>query len=146
MSKEAVNGVINLVNVYKLDVKSLANGVLRYNDSITGAEKVFVRRETNITLGAYDCFLIGKQTYNNNDYPNARLWFEEAIGKVDEDEAPDETRADIFNYLAYTEARSGRLKQALTYIKFAFALFPESESTDTIQELKVSCHSDKPYV
>ncbi|CAG2178161.1 unnamed protein product [Oppiella nova] len=60
-------GVISLVNTYDLDIKSLANGFIRSKTS-SGAKVTSNGNQSKVALNAFDCYLIGKQTFDNKEY------------------------------------------------------------------------------
>ncbi|CAG2177805.1 unnamed protein product [Oppiella nova] len=78
--KDAAFGVISLVNTYDLDIKSLANGFIRSKTS-SGAKVTSIENQSNIALNAFDCYLIGKQTFDNKEYMNAKKWLTEAVDR-----------------------------------------------------------------
>ncbi|CAG2182029.1 unnamed protein product, partial [Oppiella nova] len=132
--KDAAFGVISLVNTYDLDIKSLANGFIRSKTS-SGAEVTSNRNQSKYALNAFDCYLIGKQTFDNKEYLNAKKWLTEAIDRLD-DMTSDEIIADIFNYLSFCELKSGKPSEAQKYKRLSAAIKPDIETNDLISEIK----------
>ena len=98
---DAAFGVISLVNTYDLDIKSLANGFIRSKTS-SGAEVTSHENQSKVALNAFDCYLIGKQTFDNKEYSNAKQWLTEAVDSLD-DMTSDEIIADIYKLLSSCE-------------------------------------------
>ncbi|CAG2168774.1 unnamed protein product [Oppiella nova] len=133
--KDAAFGVISLVNTYDLDIKSLENGFIRSKTS-SAAEVTSYENKSNIALNAFDCYLIGKQTFDNKEYLNAKQWLTEAVERLN-DMTSDETIADIFNYLSFCELKTGKPSEAQKYKRLSTAIKPDIETNELISETKV---------
>ncbi|CAG2176441.1 unnamed protein product [Oppiella nova] len=132
---DAAYGVISLVNTYDLDIKSLVNGFIRYKTS-SGAEVTSYENQSKVALNAFDCYLIGKQTYDNNEYLNAKQWLTEAVERLD-DMTSDETIADILKYLSFCELKIGKPSEAQKYKRLSAAIKPDIETNELISETKL---------
>ncbi|CAG2171222.1 unnamed protein product [Oppiella nova] len=134
---DAAFGVISLVNTYDLDIKSLANGFIRSKSS-SGAEVTSYENQFKfaLSLNAFDCYLIGKQTFDNKEYSNAKQWLTEAVDRLD-DMTSDEIIADIFNYLSFCELKIGKPSEAQKYKRLSAAIKPDIETNELISEIKV---------
>ncbi|CAG2172311.1 unnamed protein product, partial [Oppiella nova] len=133
--KDAAFGVISLVNTYELDIKSLANGFIRSKTS-SSAEVTSHENQSKYALNAFDCYLIGKQTFDNKEYSNAKQWLTEAVDRLD-DMTSDEIIADIFNYLSFCELKVGKPSEAQKYKRWSAAIKPDIETNELISEMKV---------
>ncbi|CAG2121922.1 unnamed protein product [Medioppia subpectinata] len=120
-------GLISLVNTYGLDIKSLINGFIKYNNG--SGDEVVIKSIglQNQTLNAFDCYLIGKLTFENNETSKAMIWLTEAITKID-DKTTDETIAEIFKYLSSCEQEIGNSSEAQRYLRISMAIKPDIES------------------
>jgi len=132
---DAAFGVISLVNTYDLDIKSLANGLIR-SKTRSGAEVTSNGNQYKFALNAFDCYLIGKQTFDNKEYVNAKQWLTEAVDRLD-DMTRDEIIADIFNYLSFCELKIGKPSEAQKYKRLSAAIKPDIETNELISEMKV---------
>ncbi|CAG2179944.1 unnamed protein product, partial [Oppiella nova] len=133
--KDTAFGVISLVSTYDLDIKSLANGFIRSKTS-SGAEVTSHQNQYKYALNAFDCYLIGKQTFDNKEYLNAKQWLIEAVDRLD-DVTSDEIIADIFNYLSFCELKIGKPSEAQKYKRLSVAIKPDNETNEFISEIKV---------
>ncbi|CAG2171637.1 unnamed protein product [Oppiella nova] len=131
---DAAIGVINLVNTYDLDIKSLANGFIRSKSS-SGAEVTSHENQSKLALNTFDCYLIGKQSFDNKEYLNAKQWLKEAVHRLD-DMTSDEIIADIFNYLSFFEQKIGKPSEAQKYKRLSVAIKPDIETNELISESK----------
>ncbi|CAG2177219.1 unnamed protein product, partial [Oppiella nova] len=87
-------------------------------------------------LNAFDCYLIGKQTFDNKEYLNAKQWLTEAIDRLD-DMTSDEIIADIFNYLSFCELKIGKPSESQKYKRLSAAIKPDIERNELISEIKM---------
>ena len=102
-SDEDLNGaavaLTRLQDTYALDTSSLARGELNG-----------VKYSTE--LNAADCFELGRQAYNNEDYYHTLLWMREAENRLgQQQEAANETtvqQSDILEYLAFSTFMEGK--------------------------------------
>ncbi|CAG2171722.1 unnamed protein product [Oppiella nova] len=146
--KDAAYGVISLINTYDLDIKSLANGFIRSKTS-SGAEVTSNGNQSKYALNAFDCYLIGKQTFDNKEYSDAKQWLTEAIDRLD-DMTSDEIIADIFNYLSFCELKSGKISGAQKYKRLSAAIKIKPPnmipiamgSTDVVPVMKLALELD----
>ncbi|CAG2174892.1 unnamed protein product, partial [Oppiella nova] len=141
--KDTAFGVISLVNTYDLDIKSLANGFIRSKTS-SGVEVTSHENQSKVALNAFDCYLIGKQTFHNKKYLNAKQWLTEAVDRLD-DMTSDEIIAEIFNYLSFCEQKIGKPSEAQKYKRLSAAIKPDIETNELISEMKVFNDTNTTY-
>lgn len=95
---EDLNGaavaLTRLQDTYRLDTSSLARGEL--NGVKYSAE-----------LSAADCFELGRQSYNNEDYYHTQLWMREADARLNREANETIDRSDILEYLAFSTYKQG---------------------------------------
>lgn len=95
---EDLNGaavaLTRLQDTYKLDTASLARGEL--NGVKYSSE-----------LNAADCFELGRQSYNNEDYYHTLLWMREADFRLGNELNETIDRSDILEYLAFSTYKQG---------------------------------------
>ena len=127
---DAAFGVISLVNTYDLDIESLVNRFIRSKTS-SGAKVISYENQSKVALNAFDCYLIGKQTFDNKEYLNAKQWLTEAVDRLD-DMTSDETIADIFNYLSFCELKFGKPSEAQKYKRLSAAIKTDIETNELI--------------
>ena len=100
-SDDDLNGaavaLMRLQDTYKLDTASLAEGII--NGENYGPE-----------LSASDCFEIGRQSYNNEDYYHTTLWMEQAMAQFDREEEKTVDKADILEHLGFSAYMSGNIR------------------------------------
>ncbi|CAG2115470.1 unnamed protein product, partial [Medioppia subpectinata] len=135
-NKDMINsayGLISLVNTYGLDIKSLINGFIKYNNG--SGDEVVIKSIglQNQTLNAFDCYLIGKLTFENMEYSKAMIWLTEGITKID-NKTTDETIVEIFKYLSSSEQKMRNSSEAQKYLRISMAINPDLESVK--QQLK----------
>ena len=58
---------------------------------------------------AGDCFELGRQLYNNQDYFHAEPWFRQALKKDSEDDVSSVSRLEVLEYLEFTSFKLGTL-------------------------------------
>ena len=130
-SSEDLNGaavaLTRLQDTYKLDTHSLADGILlqkKYSRNLTG--KLLVYNFFLLTIFdqhykrliwliillhnkiAGDCFELGRQSYNNQDYYHTVLWMREALKKeAKETTKKTASRQDILEYLEFSTFKQG---------------------------------------
>lgn len=97
-SDEDLNGaavaLTRLQDTYRLDTSSLARGELngvQYSSELTAA----------------DCFELGRQSYNNEDYYHTLLWMREADARLGREVNQTVDRSDILEYLAFSTYKQG---------------------------------------
>jgi prolyl 4-hydroxylase len=61
----------------------------------------------NFELIAGDCFELGRQLYNNNDYKHAESWFREAIKKERKESKKTVSRQQVMEYLEFSLFKLG---------------------------------------
>ncbi|VDN54898.1 unnamed protein product [Dracunculus medinensis] len=97
----AAAAIFRLQDVYRLSTKDLANGKIYNIDS-------------NQTLSAKDCFLIGRAAYVAEDYYHTVLWMQEAYDKIKKENDPShEDLQDIIEHLSFSLFKQGNVKRAL---------------------------------
>lgn len=58
-------------------------------------------------LTAADCFELGRQSYNNEDYYHTLLWMREADDRLGRELNQTVDRSDILEYLAFSTYKQG---------------------------------------
>ncbi|KAL1123070.1 hypothetical protein AAG570_002158 [Ranatra chinensis] len=97
----AATALMRLQDTYKIDTASLARGELN------GVQY-------SSQLSAADCFELGRQSYNNQDFYHTVLWMTEALDRHErETNQTDTERWEILEYLAYSTYMQGNVRNAL---------------------------------
>lgn len=103
--EEDLSGVatalMRLQDTYQLDTAQMAQG---YINDLPPAYK---------QLAASDCFELGRQSYNNGDHYHTVLWMNEAMDRLDAEGEGSVARADILEYLAFSNYMQGHVRHAL---------------------------------
>lgn len=98
-SDEDLNGaavaLTRLQDTYRLSTASIARGEL--NGTKYSSE-----------LSAADCFELGRQAYNIEDYHHAFLWMREADDRLGHEVNETVERSDILEYLAFSTFKQGK--------------------------------------
>ncbi|CAG2179015.1 unnamed protein product, partial [Oppiella nova] len=102
----------------------------------SGAEVTSNESQSKYALNAFDCYLIGKQTFDNREYSNAKQWLTEAVDRLD-DMTSDEIIANIFNYLSFCEQKIGKPSEAQKYKRLTTAIKSDIETNELISKMKV---------
>jgi len=108
----AAVALMRLQDTYKMDTASLARGELNG-----------VQYSTQLTAG--DCFELGRQSYNNQDFYHTVLWMTEALSLYNK--APNKTeieRWEILEYLAYSTYMEGNVHRALSMTNELLEIIP----------------------
>jgi len=106
----AANALIRLQDTYNLETSSLARGELNGVQYST-------------SMNSDDCFEIGRQMYNNQDYRHTILWMTEAINRLNNDSRLP--RSDVLEYLAFSTFKEGNVKSALEMTEELLQLVPD---------------------
>uniref|UniRef100_A0A915KVQ1 Prolyl 4-hydroxylase alpha-subunit N-terminal domain-containing protein n=1 Tax=Romanomermis culicivorax TaxID=13658 RepID=A0A915KVQ1_ROMCU len=96
--------LMRLQDVYKLETRDMAQGMIKGHRSSSELE-------------AHDCFELGRIAYNEGDYYHTLMWMQEALNRMEHENPPTATEADILEYLAYALYQQGNLKRALSMTK-----------------------------
>ncbi|XP_073949601.1 prolyl 4-hydroxylase subunit alpha-1-like [Choristoneura fumiferana] len=109
----AAQALTRLQNIYRLDVRDLADGVL----------SGFQGRP----LTAADCFDITRTLYNNTDYNNTLAWSMEALRKFKEESNIEHTmtESEIMEYIIFSHFYIGDVKSALEWSNKLLELDPD---------------------
>ncbi|CAH1991612.1 unnamed protein product [Acanthoscelides obtectus] len=110
----AAVGIFRLQDTYNLDTASLARGELRgvkYSSELTAAE----------------CFELGRQGYNNDDFYHTILWMQEASNRLSKEQNKTAKRSDIFDYLAFSIYKEGNISLALELTNKLLEMIPKHE-------------------
>lgn len=108
----AATALIRLQDTYKIDTASLAKGELNGIQYAT-------------QLSASDCFELGRQSYNNQDFYHTVLWMSEALNRHEREANKTETaRWEILEYLAYSTYMQGNVHGALEMTDELLEIFP----------------------
>ncbi|XP_065202601.1 prolyl 4-hydroxylase subunit alpha-2-like isoform X3 [Planococcus citri] len=108
----AAAALIRLQKTYNLDTESLARGELngvKYSSS----------------LSTHDCFELGRQSYNNQDFFHTVLWMREALRRYEVEK--NETTVhewEILEYLAYSLYMQGNVEAAHQLTEELLVLYP----------------------
>ncbi|XP_047740671.1 prolyl 4-hydroxylase subunit alpha-1 [Hyalella azteca] len=125
--EEDLSGVatalMRLQDTYQLDTSRMAEG---YINDMPPAHK---------QLSASDCFELGRQSYNSGDHYHTVLWMNEALGRLEEEKdtssrslpARTITKADILEYLAFSNYMQGHIKYALKLTDELIELRPDHQ-------------------
>lgn len=111
----AAVALMRLQDTYKLDTASLARGELNG-----------VQYSTQ--LSAADCFELGRQSYNQQDFYHTVLWMTEALQRFDKERNNTNLeRWEILEYLAYSTYMQGNVHSALQMTDELLAIFPSHQ-------------------
>ncbi|KAL5282865.1 P4HA2 family protein [Megaselia abdita] len=123
----AATALMRLQNTYNLETSSLAKGILNG-----------IQYSSELTTG--DCFELGRQSYNNEDYYHTVEWMTEALNRFmieegfsnnhNQSEPEEFTKAEILEYLAFSTFKEGDVESAL-------------EMTNELLELQPNHHRAK---
>ncbi|KAF2356993.1 Prolyl 4-hydroxylase alpha-subunit N-terminal [Trinorchestia longiramus] len=126
--EEDLSGVatalMRLQDTYQLDTSRMAEG---YINDMPPAYK---------QLSSSDCFELGRQSYNQGDHYHTILWMSEALSRLeDEKDAPPSesmpsspvTKADILEYLAFSNYMQGHVRHALQLTDELIELRPDHQ-------------------
>lgn len=108
----AAQALIRLQDTYKIDTASLAKGELNGIQYAT-------------QLSANDCFELGRQSYNHQDFYHTVLWMGEALTRQEREANRTETaRWEILEYLAFSTYMQGNVLGALEMTDELLEIFP----------------------
>ncbi|XP_016101313.1 prolyl 4-hydroxylase subunit alpha-3 isoform X1 [Sinocyclocheilus grahami] len=111
----AAQGLMRLQDVYDLHVEGLVRG---HFQQITNGNAVDIYKPpVSDTLSGDDCFLIGKVSYDLEDYYHSVQWFEEAVRLFRGTEWSPEnegTLEDALDHLAFSHFKTGNISYALS--------------------------------
>lgn len=108
----AAAALLRLQDTYKLDTSSVARGELNG-----------VQYTTQLT--AADCFELGRQSYNTQDFYHTALWMNEALQRHDmERNGTGTAKWEILEYLAYSKFMQGQVKSALHLTEELLMILP----------------------
>ncbi|KAI5748962.1 hypothetical protein M8J76_003658 [Diaphorina citri] len=108
----AATALLRLQDTYKLETASVARGELNG-----------VQYTTQLT--ASDCFELGRQSYNTQDFYHTALWMGEALKRHDMERNGTSTpKWEILEYLAYSKFMQGQVKSALHLTEELLMIFP----------------------
>uniref|UniRef100_A0A2P2I4Y7 procollagen-proline 4-dioxygenase n=1 Tax=Hirondellea gigas TaxID=1518452 RepID=A0A2P2I4Y7_9CRUS len=124
--EEDLSGVatalMRIQDTYQLDTSRMAQG---YINDLPPAYR---------QLSAGDCFELGRQSYNSGDHYHTILWMTEALERLDSDvDVPGivttspVSRADILEYLAFSNYMQGHVKHALKLTNELLELRPNHQ-------------------
>lgn len=68
-------------------------------------------------LSAADCFELGRQSYNNEDFYHTLLWMREADARLGIEVNETVDRSDILEYLAFSTFKQGRSEYFVNFYK-----------------------------
>lgn len=108
----AAAALLRLQDTYNLDTTSVARGELngvQYTSQLT----------------ASDCFELGRQSYNTQDFYHTALWMGEALRRHELDRNKTTTaKWEILEYLAYSKFMQGQVMSALHLTEELLMIFP----------------------
>ncbi|CAG2114617.1 unnamed protein product [Medioppia subpectinata] len=124
---DAVSGVINLVKTYKLDVGLVSTGLIEYMTTF-GEQKVFTQTDTNM-LTSFDCFTIGRQSYDSQQYMDSIQWLETALmrASIEDSGVSMELRADILKYMSLSYYKLKDYEEAIKYMTESMNITVDSD-------------------
>ncbi|XP_014293971.1 prolyl 4-hydroxylase subunit alpha-2 [Halyomorpha halys] len=109
----AAIALIRLQDTYKIDTASLAKGELNG-----------IQYATQLSAG--DCFELGRQSYNHQDFYHTVLWMSEALNRHEREiNNTETTRWEILEYLAYSTYMQGNVPGALAMTDELLEIFPD---------------------
>lgn len=109
----AVVGLLRLQDTYRLSTKDLANGIIR-------------GRNISASLSAFECFEIGRNAYNNEDYYHTLMWMEEAMNRLKDLKEDQQLSLEIecLEYLAFSMYKQNNVKHALRLTEKLYKIAP----------------------
>uniref|UniRef100_A0A1B6MIZ2 procollagen-proline 4-dioxygenase n=1 Tax=Graphocephala atropunctata TaxID=36148 RepID=A0A1B6MIZ2_9HEMI len=111
----AAVALMRLQDTYQLDTSSLARGELNG-----------VQYSTQLT--AADCFELGRQSYNYQDFYHTVLWMTEAMNRQEQERnRTNVERWEILEYLAYSTYMQGNVKSALQMTDELLTIVPSHQ-------------------
>ncbi|RWS28712.1 prolyl 4-hydroxylase subunit alpha-1-like protein [Leptotrombidium deliense] len=116
----AVDALLRLQDTYKLDTSTLAKGKIPAGKYSKTNE--FIDNQFELTAG--DCFELGRHSYINGDHYHTVLWMQEAIDRLDDEPIKTANRADILEYLAFSNYQQGNIRHALHLTAELLEIFP----------------------
>jgi len=111
----AAVALMRLQDTYHLSTSSLARGELNG-----------VQYSTQLT--AADCFELGRQSYNHQDFYHTVLWMSEALAKYEQERNRTKVeRWEILEYLAYSTYMQGNVRNALQLTDELLTIVPSHQ-------------------
>ncbi|XP_054711189.1 prolyl 4-hydroxylase subunit alpha-1-like isoform X2 [Uloborus diversus] len=107
----AASALMRLQDTYLLDTSTLARGEIQ--GTSPSAE-----------LSAGDCFELGRQAYNDQDFYHTLLWMQESLDRLEDEEIKTSTKPTILEYMAYSTYMLGNLRHALKLTKELISIDP----------------------
>lgn len=115
--KGAIDALLRLQGVYKLEAKSLAQG------NIKGAEDI-----SKYQLNFYDIYDIGVRSYHKEDWPHAVEWLSLALEEVESGRGVENIHiADIIDHLAFALFNVGDVVKAFRLTEQLIKLRPNDQ-------------------
>lgn len=108
--KGAVTALLRLQDTYQLDTNKLAQG--RIHSMMSNS------------MSANDCFEIGRQAYQNEDFYHTALWMNASLDKEDEEKNKTVPRSLVLDYLSYAAMMQGDIERALVLTNELLTLLP----------------------
>ena len=120
---EAADSLARLAAIYELDIKLLANGIIKHKTN-SGEHKTL---DSNKTLDAFDCYNIGLNSYLNSDFSKAQLWVEEALKRFSFPFSTEdiELKSDCLTLLAKICFKINKKSKAFDYLRQSLSLMEE---------------------
>lgn len=118
----AADALLRLQDTYKLETSSLARGQIKLHQL---ARSDNAKSQKTLELSAGDCFELGRHSYLNNDHYHTILWMQEALDRYEEEYAKTIDKADILEYLAFSNFQQGNLRLALKLTDELLRLRPD---------------------
>ncbi|KAG8185444.1 hypothetical protein JTE90_022375 [Oedothorax gibbosus] len=97
--KGAASALMRLQDTYLLDTTKLANG------DISGTKP-------STELSAGDCFELGRQAYEQDDYSHTVLWMQEALDRLEQEKIKTMSKHAILEHMARATYLLGNFKHA----------------------------------
>ncbi|XP_022243855.1 prolyl 4-hydroxylase subunit alpha-1-like [Limulus polyphemus] len=108
----AAVALLRLQDTYKIDTSVLAKGYIQGT-----------KHSSELTAG--DCFELGRQSYNNEDFYHTVLWMQEALERAEEEIDKTADAAEVLEYLAYATYKQGNTRHALKLTSNLLKLVPD---------------------
>lgn len=106
----AADALLRLQDTYKLKTSSLARGQIDIHPAI---KPMNGKPHQVLQLSAGDCFELGRHSYVNSDHYHTLLWMQEALERYEQETVKTVDKAEILEYLAFSNFQQGNVKLAL---------------------------------
>ncbi|XP_024082714.1 prolyl 4-hydroxylase subunit alpha-2 isoform X2 [Cimex lectularius] len=135
VAEDAIKNITNIKKYMKFptdeDLTGAATALIRLQDTYAMDTSSVARGELNgvqytTQLSSSDCFELGRQSYNKQDFYHTMLWMREALTRHERElNRTETTRSDILEYLAYSTYMQGNLQSALEMTNELLEIIPD---------------------